>query len=143
MVLGGVTALAGIAGLALAARNAGEDLMSPQFLQMVAFYALVGITFAQAYRILIEEPQAIPSDLGRRNNSPDSEEAHRLLAELADLATTDDLSPVTVGRSALRDVAASVPYASGAVSIIEPNGETAVATRGQAPSRIHWDRISD
>ena len=134
MVLGGVTALAGVAGLALAARNAGEDLMSPQFLQMVAFYALVGITFAQAYRILIEEPLALPAEAGSAEQIARLEEAHRLLAELADLATTDDLSPVTVGRSALRDVAALVPYASGAVSIVEPSGETTVATRGQAPA---------
>jgi signal transduction histidine kinase len=134
IVLGGVTALAGVAGLALAARNAGEDLMSPQFLQMVAFYALVGITFAQAYRILIEAPQGGPAEASAAEQVARLEEAHRLLAELADLATTDDLSPVTVGRSALRDVAASVPYAAGTVAIVEPGGEIPVAQRGQAPA---------
>ena len=133
-VLGAVTALAGIAGLTLVASNAGEDLKSPQFLQMVAFYALVGITFAQAYRILVEEPQAAPPEASSGEQVARLEEAHRLLAELADLATTDDLSPVTVGRGALRDVAASVPYASGSVSIVEADAETTVATRGQAPA---------
>lgn len=134
IVLGGVTALAGVAGLALVARNAGEDLLAPQFLQMVAFYALVGITFAQAYRILIEEPQTAPPEASHAEQVARLEGAHRLLAELADLATTDDLSPVTVGRGALRDVAASVPYASGSVSIVESDSETTVATRGQAPA---------
>ncbi len=133
-VLGAVTALAGVAGLALVARNAGEDLQNPQFLQMVAFYALVGITFAQAYRILVEEPQTAPPEASSVEQVARLEGAHRLLAELADLATTDDLSPITVGRGALRDVAASVPYAAGSVSIVEAEIETTVATRGQAPA---------
>ena len=133
-VLGAVTALAGIAGLTLVASNAGEDLQNPQFLQMVAFYALVGITFAQAYRILVEEPQAAPPEASSVEQMARLEGAHRLLAELADLATTDDLSPITVGRGALRDVAASVPYAAGSVSIVEADAETTVATRGQAPA---------
>jgi len=134
VVLGAITALAGIVGLALVARNAGEDLMDPRFLQMVAFYALVGITFAQAYRILIEEPETRHPEASLAEQAARLEGAHRLLAELADLATTDDLSPITIGRSALRDVAATVPYASGSVSIVESNGETAVASRGQAPA---------
>lgn len=134
IVLGGVTALASVGGLALVARNAGEDLMDPQFLQMVAFFALVGITFAQAYRVLIEEPEASPGDSTAAEQLARLEEAHRLLADLADLASTADLNPVTVGRAALRDVAATVPYASGSVGIVEPGGETTVATRGQAPA---------
>ncbi len=134
VVLGAVTALAGVAGIALVAWNAGEDLQNPQFLQMAAFYALVGITFAQAYRVLIEQPHDLPAMESHAQQVQRLEEAHRLLADLADLATTDDLSPVTVGRSALRDVATTVPYASGSVSIVEADGESTVATRGQAPT---------
>jgi signal transduction histidine kinase len=135
VVLGAVTALAAIAGTALVAWSTDRSqLEDPQFLQMMAFYALVGITFAQAYRVLIEQPQSLPALSSAAEQVARLEEAHRLLAELADLATTDDLSPVTVGRSALRDVAETVPYASGTVSIVEADGETTIATRGQPPA---------
>ncbi len=72
---------------------------------MVVFYALIGVTFSQAHRILIEEPRQEPgvAQLQRL------ESAHRLLGDLASLAGDAELNPVTIGRAALRDLAVTFP----------------------------------
>ena len=94
---------------------------------MIAFYALIGLTFTQAHRILIEEPRHISGGAQFER----LEAAHRLLGDLTGLASTAELNPVTIGRSALRDLAVVVPFASGQISIIDDGEEITVGTRGQ------------
>jgi signal transduction histidine kinase len=129
MRLGGVTTLAAIVGLIGVAASSGEDLLSPPLPAIVAFYALLGITFGQAHRILIEEPRSgsASTQYGRLAA------AHQLLSELAQLASSAELNPITIGRSALRDLAVNVPYAAGTIAIFDQDDQIVVATRGQPP----------
>ena len=129
MRLGGVTTLAAIVGLIGVAAASGEDLLSPPLPAIVAFYALLGITFGQAHRILIEEPRSgsASTQYGRLAA------AHQLLSELAQLASSAELNPITIGRSALRDLAVNVPYAAGTIAIFDHDDQIVVATRGQPP----------
>jgi signal transduction histidine kinase len=97
---------------------------------MVVFYGLIGVTFSQARRILIEEPRSASGSAQLQR----IETAHHLLGDLASLASSAELNPITIGRAALRDLAATVPYAAGSVSIIDDSEEIVVATRGQPGS---------
>ena len=132
MRLGGFTTLAAIVGLVAVAAASGEDLLSPPLPAIVAFYALLGITFGQAHRILIEEPRSgsASTQYGRLVA------AHQLLSELAQLASSAELNPITIGRIALRDLAVNVPYAAGTIAIFDRDDEIVVATRGQPPPGV-------
>jgi signal transduction histidine kinase len=132
MRLGGVTTLAAIVGLVAVAATSGEDLLSPPLPAIVAFYALLGITFGQAHRILIEEPRtdSASSHYGRLVA------AHQLLSDLAELAGSAELNPITIGRIALRDLAVDVPYAAGTIAIYDHDDAIVVATRGQPPPGV-------
>jgi signal transduction histidine kinase len=129
MRLGGVTTLAAIVGLVAVAATSNQDLLSPPLPAMVAFYALLGITFGQAHRILIEEPRS-GSDSAQYGRLV---AAHQLLSELAELASSAELNPITIGRSALRDLAVTVPYAAGTIAIFDQSDQIVVAARGQPP----------
>ncbi len=126
-ILGVLTTFAAIIGLVAIATNGNVDPLSTTLPLMVVFYALIGVTFSQAHRILIEEPRQEPgvAQLHRL------ESAHRLLADLASLASEAELNPITIGRAALRDLAVEVPYSSGSIAIISEDEDITVATRGQ------------
>lgn len=132
MRLGGFTTLAAIVGLVAVAAVSGEDLLSPPLPAVIAFYALLGITFGQAHRILIEEPRSgsASSHYGRLVA------AHQLLSDLAELAGSAELNPITIGRIALRDLAVDVPYAAGTIAIFDHDDPIVVATRGQPPPGV-------
>jgi signal transduction histidine kinase len=132
MRLGGVTTLASIVGLVAVAATAGDDLLAPPLPAVVAIYALLGITFGQAHRILIEEPRSgsASTQYGRLVA------AHQLLSELAQLASSAELNPITIGRIALRDLAVHVPYAAGTIAIFDHDDQIVVATRGQPPPDV-------
>ncbi len=125
-ILGVLTSFATIIGLIAIATTAGFSPASTTLPLMIVFYALIGITFSQARRILIEEPRSTPEGAQLQR----LESAHRLLGDLAGLASSAELNPVNIGRSALRDLAVSVPYAAGSISIIDAAEEITVATRG-------------
>ncbi len=130
MVLGGATTLAAIAGLVATSSATGGDPLSTDLLTMVTFYALIGITFAQANRILIEEPHADPATAQFERLMT----AHGLLADLVLLSSSAELNPVEIGRSALRDLAVTVPYSAGVILILDGDSDLVVATRGQPGS---------
>ena len=126
-ILGVLTTFAAIIGLVAVATTSGADATSAILPLMVVLYALIGITFSQAHRILIEEPRQEPGVIQFQR----LESAHRLLADLARLGSEAELNPITIGRAALRDLAVEVPYSSGSIAIIDDNEEIIVATRGQ------------
>lgn len=129
-VLGSVTALAAILGLVALAQASGLGASSSTLALMIAFYALVSITFSQARRILVEEPlESVGVGPIRRLES-----AHDLLSDLAALASSSELNPVAIGRSALRNLAVDVPFAAGSIAIIDGDESITVATRGQPGS---------
>ena len=132
MRLGGMTTLAAIVGMISITAASGEDLLSPPLPAVTAFYALLGITFGQAHRILIEEPRSgsAATQHGRLVA------AHQLLTDLAQLASSAELNPIAIGRDALRDLAVNVPYAAGAIAIFDHSDEIVVATRGQPPPGV-------
>ena len=125
--LGSITAIAAIVGLVGVAAGTGSDALSSTLPLMVAFYALISITFSQARRILIEEPEEEPGAAQFRR----LETAHQLLDELTNLASSSELNPITIGRATLRDLAASVPYSAGWIAIADGSDFIPVATRGQ------------
>lgn len=126
-ILGVLTTFAAIVGLVAVATTGDVDALSTTLPLMVVFYALIGVTFSQARRILIEEPRQD----GVAVQFLRLESAHRLLADLASLGGEAELNPITIGRAALRDLAVDVPYSSGSIAIIDDNEEIAVAVRGQ------------
>ena len=129
-ILGVLTTMAAIAGLVGVATTSGTASLPTTLPLMVVFYALIGITFTQARRILIEDRLSSPEAVQLQR----LESAHHLLGDLADLASTAELNPVTVGRGALRDLAVAVPFSAGSISIIDDPEEITVATRGHPGS---------
>ncbi len=118
---------AAIIGLVAVDTTSDADSLPTTLPLMVVFYALIGITFSQARRIFIEEPEERTATTQYRR----LESAHLLLADLASLAGSAELNPVTIGRAALRDLAVIVPYAAGSVAINDGSEQIIVATRGQ------------
>ena len=126
-VLGVLTTFAAIIGLVAVATTSDAASLSTTLPLMVVFYALIGITFSQARRILIEEPrEGSGAAQFQRLTS-----AHQMLADLASLSSAAELNPIAIGRAALRDLAVTVPYASGSIVIADDTEEITVATRGQ------------
>ncbi len=80
-ILGVLTTFAAIIGLVAVATTSGAGSLSTTLPLMVVLYALIGITFSQAHRILIEEPRQDPGVVQLQR----LESAHRLLADLASL----------------------------------------------------------
>ena len=120
-----------------------NDLPMAQAVQVVAFYLLVGVAFAQARRILVVERELSAAAL--RASELDAErldrleEAHTLLVELAEVAGTSELSPSTVGEAALLDLAARLPIAGGEVAITGEDAPVSIwghrSSNGASPDR--------
>ncbi|MBT8214369.1 MAG: hypothetical protein KJP12_04025 [Acidimicrobiia bacterium] len=128
------TALLAAIGLAIAASLDDQDLVSGEFLQAVAFYLLLAVTFAQARRLLVEQ-RALTESLreataltARRMERLSA--AHGLLESLQGLADTSDLNPVSVGEAALRDLSLLVPFRGGRVTMHRDGEPMSVARRG-------------
>ncbi len=122
-----------IAGLFVIARALDQPMLDESTIQPAFLYSLVVITFTQVRRILIEtsersaELQAAATARVERIES-----AHTLLTSLSELANTQELNPVTIGTVALRDLATSVPFLGGRVSVTREDGEpVVVASRGE------------
>ncbi len=105
-------------------------------LVFVALYLLFGVTFSQARRLLILEQER--SEELRASTEMHAgrlarlHEAHNLLVDLASLAATSELSAVTVSRSTLLELAATVPIEAGQINLATQEG--ALATWGLVPA---------
>ena len=124
-ILSGFTTLATVVGLIAVVAADSDDPLTVTLLLIVSFFILIGVTFSQARRILVDEPRSLPGS----PRFDRLETAHRLLGDLSSLAGSAELNPITIGRSALRDLAVTVPYAAGAISIRDSADEITVATR--------------
>jgi len=130
---GAAATIAAVAGLAGVDRALGLAVPTATLMQAVLLYGLVGFTFAEARRILIEEQQRTDA-LERQNVLDESrlrrlEASHDLLESLSALATDSELNPVTVGQAALRDLAEHVDMDAAEVTFLHPS-EVVVARRG-------------
>jgi signal transduction histidine kinase len=121
-----------VIGLFVIARAFDQALFDPSTLRSAFLYALIVITFTQVRRLLTEtqernvELQAATARVDRIQS------AHTLLTSLSELANTQELNPVTIGTVALRDLAATVPFQAGRVSVLREDGDAVVvATRGE------------
>lgn len=98
---------------------------------VVVLYLLIGFTFSQARRLLVIERarSAALREAGALDAATIErlESAHALLVSLVDVAGTNELSPATVGESALLDLAAAIPLVYGTVSL---GADDVVATWG-------------
>lgn len=135
--LGGATALLTIVGLAAVTLTSQGSLAEPAFVQAVFVYALVALAFSQARRVLVEERRRA-AELFRASvldarRLERLEGTHQLLVSLSDLADASELNPVSVGTTALRDLAAVVPYVAAELQVRSERGAAVVARRGTAP----------
>ncbi len=100
------------------------------------FYLLIGFTFSQARRLLVIERAR--SDALRAASALDAvrlerlESAHDLLVELSDVAGTNELSAVSVGETALRELAERLPMEYGSVTSVSDGGVVA-----------EWGKLND
>jgi len=120
-----------IAGLYVVARALEQPLLDQSTFRSAFLYALIVIAFTQVRRILIETQERSAELQAASARVERIQSAHTLLTSLSELANTQELNPVTIGTVALRDLAASVPFAAGRVSLVKEDGDTlVVATRG-------------
>jgi signal transduction histidine kinase len=125
--IGMETALLATAGLF--AIMMGLKLEVEDSVTTFVFYLLIGFTFSQARRLLVIERAR--SDALRAASALDAvrlerlESAHDLLVELSEVAGTNELSAVSVGETALRELADRVPIEYGSVSSASDGGVVA------------------
>ena len=127
------TAALAIAGLFVVARALEQPLIDESTIQPAFLYALIVITFIQVRRIMAET-RARSAELQAATDRVERiQTAHTLLTSLSELANTQELNPMTIGNVALRDLAGSVPFAAGRVSLIRDDGEAVVVARTGDP----------
>lgn len=125
------------AGLFIVAAALGQPLLDRSTVQPAFLYALIALTFSQVRRLLIEERQRTVELQATAARIKRLETAHTLLASLSELANTQELNPVTIGNVALRDLAGSVPFESGRVTLYREDGEpVVVASVGDSPDGV-------
>jgi signal transduction histidine kinase len=114
-----------------------QDVLDITVLQAIVFYLLLAVALSQARRFLVEEQQrSIAFEQESQASAARMQRldtAHNLLAGLADLATTSELNPVSVGQAALRDLAVTVPFAGGEVAIVNLEDDLVVVARRGDP----------
>lgn len=124
-----------IVGLFVVARAVGQSLFSQSTLRSAFLYVLIVITFTQVRRLLVEAQERSVELQAATARVERIQSAHTLLTSLSELANAQELNPVTIGTVALRDLAASVPFRAGRVSLIRDDGDVVVvAARGEAGS---------
>ncbi len=111
-----------------------EQSIDGSIIQTVLLYFVIALAFSEAKRLLVEERQrsdamAVESELFARRVAR-LETTHNLLSSLSALANAAELNPVTVGEAALRDLAATVPFAGGQIVLNGEDGAVILATRG-------------
>ena len=121
-------------GLITVVVTLGQPVAQGPIIQTVLLYFVIALAFSEAKRLLVEERErsdalAVESELtARRITRLDM--THNLLSSLSALANAAELNPVTVGEAALRDLAATVPFAGGQIVINGDDGDVVLATRG-------------
>jgi len=137
----GLTA-AGLSGmLLLAVTLSAEGALPSDAVGMGVLYLVMAATVAQIRRILVDlDEQARTAEETSTvavRRLEHIEDANSLLARLADIAATGDLSPVAVGRAALEAIVARYPGSLGVAAIEGENGPIFVARHGTLPPDGH------
>lgn len=120
------TAALAIAGLMVIARALDQPLLSGSTVLLAFLYALIGITFSQVRRIMIETSERSAELQVATARIERIQSAHTLLSSLSELANTQELNPVSIGTVALRDLAESVPLQAGRIRLVREDGEAVV-----------------
>jgi signal transduction histidine kinase len=130
-------------GLATAGLSAGilvivsvglDDFDLALFFQWAGLYLLIGFTFGQARRLLVEEGAradalaAQSAEVTRRLERLDR--ANDLLTRFTEVADTAELNPVTVGHEALNSLAEIGSFHAAVVALAGDDGPVVVARRG-------------
>jgi len=109
--------------------------------QFSILYLLVGMTFSQARRLLVEEQQRAfayaeaSAEVGLRLKR--LEHANALLTRLSDLADSSELNPIEVGDAALAGLQRAIPMRAGMVALSSEQGPVVVSRRGtEAPGEF-------
>jgi signal transduction histidine kinase len=137
-------------GLATAGLSAGvliiisiglEGSTLPLFFQWAGLYLLIGFTFGQARRLLVEEGAradalaAASIEVTRRLDR--LERANTLLTRFVEVADTAELNPVTVGHEALESLAEVTSFHAAVVALAGDDGPVVVARRGSEEPDDH------
>lgn len=137
-------------GLATAGLTAGvlivltvgiDDFDLPVFFQWAGLYLLIGFTFGQARRLLVEEGAradamaAASLEVSLRLDR--LERANSLLTRFAEVADTAELNPVTVGHEALESLAEVASFHAAVVALAGDDGPVVVARRGTEGPNDH------
>ena len=137
MRIGLETGALSIAGLFVIVRALDQPLLDESTIQPAFLYALIVITFTQVRRILVETSERSAALDAATERIERIRSAHTLLTSLSELANTQELNPMTIGSVALRDLARSVPYATGRVYLVRDDGEAVVvATEGETAEGV-------
>jgi signal transduction histidine kinase len=135
-------ATAGLAAGVLVIISVGlDDFDLPLFFQWTGLYLLIGFTFGQARRLLLEEGEradalaAASFETTRRLER--LERANTLLSRFAEIADTAELNPVTVGHAAIEGLAEVASFHAAVVALAGDDGPVVVARRGSEEPNDH------
>jgi signal transduction histidine kinase len=135
-------ATAGLAAGVLVIISVGlDDFALPLFFQWASLYLLIGFTFGQARRLLLEEGEradalaAASVEVSQRLDR--LERANSLLTRFAEVADTAELNPVTVGHEALESLSEVASFHAAVVALAGDDGPVVVARRGNEEPNDH------
>ena len=135
-------ASAGLAAGILVIISVGlDDFDLALFFQWAGLYLLIGFTFGQARRLLLEEGEradalaAASVEVSHRLNR--LERANTLLTRFAEVADTAELNPVTVGHEALESLSEVASFHAAVVALAGDDGPVVVARRGNEEPDDH------
>ncbi len=118
-----------------------DDFDLPLFFQWAGLYLLIGFTFGQARRLLVEEGEradalaAASVEVTQRLDR--LERANTLLTRFAEVADSAELNPVTVGHEALESLSEVASFHAAVVALAGDDGPVVVARRGTEEPNDH------
>lgn len=135
-------ATAGLAAGILVIISVGiDDFDLPLFFQWAGLYLLIGFTFGQARRLLVEEGAradalaAASIEVSQRLHR--LERANTLLTRFAEVADSAELNPVTVGHEAIESLSEVASFHAAVVALAGDDGPVVVARRGTEEPEDH------
>ena len=136
-------ATAGLAAgvLVIISVGVGDDFDLPLFFQWAGLYLLIGFTFGQARRLLLEEGQRADAIAAASVETTQRlerlERANTLLTRFTEIADTAELNPVTVGHEALESLSEVASFHAAVVALAGDDGPVVVARRGKEEPDDH------
>ncbi|MGH8874728.1 MAG: sensor histidine kinase, partial [Acidimicrobiia bacterium] len=123
------------AGL-LVALTMVEELPFTPAVQWIALYYVVGMTFAQARRLLVEthlRAEALEAAGAATTQQLERlQSAHDLLNRLSEITHTSEINPISVGSAALDALIEAFPNSAALAALAGDHGPVVLARRGEA-----------